>query len=195
MLVLILTLCRYANEVDVSFVRKAVRAIGRCAIKIEPAADKCIQVLLDLIKTQVSHVVQEAIIVTRDIFRKYPRQYEGILPTLCENLESLDGSESKAALIWIIGEYAERIDNAAELLDYFLETFKEASSQLQLQLITSTVKLFLVRPASAQEMVQRVLNMATQGNENPDIRDRAYIYWRLLSSSPQAAKVRTIRLS
>jgi vesicle coat complex subunit len=31
--------------------------------------------------------------------------------------------------------------------------------------------------------------MATQNNENPDIRDRAYVYWRLLSSSPQAAKV------
>jgi AP-1 complex subunit beta-1 len=33
--------------------------------------------------------------------------------------------------------------------------------------------------------------MATQNNDNPDIRDRAYVYWRLLSSSPQAAKVFT----
>ena len=37
-------------------------------------------------------------------------------------------------------------------------------------------------------MVQNVLNLSTQGNENPDVRDRAYIYWRLLSSSPQSAK-------
>jgi vesicle coat complex subunit len=48
----------------------------------------------------------------------------------------------------------------------------------------------LNKPGEAQELVQRVLNMATQNNENPDIRDRAYVYWRLLSSSPQAAKVR-----
>lgn len=27
--------CRYATEVDVDFVRKSVRAIGRCAIKVE----------------------------------------------------------------------------------------------------------------------------------------------------------------
>lgn len=31
-------------------------------------------------------------------------------------------------MIWIIGEYAERIDNADELLEQFLETFPEETS-------------------------------------------------------------------
>ncbi|MBA0609559.1 hypothetical protein Godav_021596 [Gossypium davidsonii] len=52
----------YATEVDVDFVRKAVRAIGRCAIKLERAAERCISVLLELIKIKVNYVVQEAII-------------------------------------------------------------------------------------------------------------------------------------
>ena len=30
----------YATEVDVDFVRKAVRAIGRCAIKVEVSSGK-----------------------------------------------------------------------------------------------------------------------------------------------------------
>ena len=34
----------YATEVDVDFVRKSVRTIGRCAIKLERAAEACIQV-------------------------------------------------------------------------------------------------------------------------------------------------------
>lgn len=50
---------------DVDFVRKSVRAIGRLAVKIESAADKCISVLLELIQTKVNYVVQEAIIVIR----------------------------------------------------------------------------------------------------------------------------------
>ena len=62
----------YATEVDVDFVRKAVRAIGRCAIKLEKAAERCITVLLELIKIKVNYVVQEAIIVIKDIFRRYP---------------------------------------------------------------------------------------------------------------------------
>ena len=46
--------------------------------------------------------------------RRYPNRYESIISTLCESLESLDEPEAKASMIWIIGEYAERIDNAGE---------------------------------------------------------------------------------
>lgn len=56
---------RYASEVDVDFVRKAVRAIGRCAIMIDEASERCVNVLLDLINTKVNYVVQEAIIVIK----------------------------------------------------------------------------------------------------------------------------------
>eukprot|EP00276_Gloeochaete_wittrockiana_P004635 CAMPEP_0184659200 /NCGR_PEP_ID=MMETSP0308-20130426/28715_1 /TAXON_ID=38269 /ORGANISM="Gloeochaete witrockiana, Strain SAG 46.84" /LENGTH=861 /DNA_ID=CAMNT_0027098849 /DNA_START=272 /DNA_END=2857 /DNA_ORIENTATION=- len=178
----------YATEVDVEFVRKAVRAIGRCAIKLEKSAERCINVLLELIQTKVNYVVQEAIIVIKDIFRKYPNRYESIIATLCENLDTLDEPEAKASMIWIIGEYADRIDNADELLDQFLASFHDESPQVQLQLLTATVKLFLKKPTESQELVQKVLNMATQESDNPDLRDRGYIYWRLLSTDPEAAK-------
>lgn len=177
-----------ASEVDVEFVRKAVRAIGRCAIKISQASEQCIEVLLDLIKTKINYVVQEAIIVIKDIFRKYPNRYESVIATLCENLDTLDEPEAKASMIWIIGEYAERIENANELLDTFLEGFNDENPQVQLALLTATVKLFLKKPKDTQEMVQKVLNSATQETDNPDLRDRGYVYWRLLSTDPEAAK-------
>ncbi|KAK9164585.1 hypothetical protein Syun_005487 [Stephania yunnanensis] len=179
----------YATEVDVDFVRKAVRAIGRCAIKLERAAERCISVLLELIKIKVNYVVQEAIIVIKDIFRRYPNTYESIIATLCESLDTLDEPEAKASMIWIIGEYAERIDNADELLESFLESFPEEPAMVQLQLLTATVKLFLKKPTEGpQQMIQVVLNNATVETDNPDLRDRAYIYWRLLSTDPEAAK-------
>lgn len=67
----------------------------------------------------------------QDIFRRYPNQYETIIAQLCDNLESLDEPEAKASMIWIIGEYAERIDNADELLETFLETFPEETSMVR----------------------------------------------------------------
>ena len=174
----------YATEVDVDFVRKAVRAIGRCAIKVEPSAERCVSTLLDLIQTKVNYVVQEAIVVIKDIFRKYPNRYESIISTLCENLDTLDEPEARGSMIWIIGEYAERIDNADELLESFLEGFQvqrttlssidvleienlcvisqDESTQVQLQLLTAIVKLFLKRPTDTQELVQQVLTLATQ---------------------------------
>ncbi|CAK0783703.1 hypothetical protein CVIRNUC_006902 [Coccomyxa viridis] len=223
----LLELKEYATEVDVDFVRKAVRAIGRCAVTLERAAERCINVLLDLIKQKVNYVVQEAVVVITDIFRRYPNryetiiatlcdslgsldepearaampamhdvsravsaaQYETIIATLCDSLDSLDEPEARAAMVWIIGEYAERIDNADELLESFLEAFPEENAAVQLQLVTAAVKLFLKSPQPrAQQMIQLVLTYATQETDNPDLRDRAYVYWRLLSSDPEAAR-------
>ena len=178
----------YATEVDVDFVRKAVRAIGRLAIKIPSAADRCINVLLELVSTKISYVLQEAVVVIKDVFRKYPNQYEGIISTLCEHLDALDTPEAKAAMIWIVGQYADRIENSDELLEEFLETFLEEPTEVQLALLTATVKLFIKRPTAGQDLVPKVLKWATEEVDNPDLRDRGYIYWRLLSTDPVAAK-------
>jgi len=124
----------------------------------------------------------------KDIFRKYPSRYEGIIPTLFASLDDLDEPEAKAALIWIIGEYAAKVDNAGELLSIFVKTFGEEGIPVQLQTLTAVVKLYLQKPEAAQTLVQTVLNAATKEVDSPDVRDRAYIYWRLLSTDPGAAK-------
>jgi AP-1 complex subunit beta-1 len=57
-----------------------------------------------------------------------------------------------------------------------------------LQILTAVVKLFLKKPDNNQGLVQKVLQEATADNDNPDIRDRAYVYWRLLSGDLDIAK-------
>jgi len=144
--------------------------------------------LLELIETKVNYVVQEASVVVKDIFRKYPSRYEQVLSALCESLEVLDEPEAKASMIWILGEYAERIDNVEELLDSFLANFHDEPTVVQMQLLTGIVKLFLKKPQTTQDMVSKVLKHATEECNNHDIRDRGYIYWRLLSTNPEATK-------
>jgi len=56
---------RYSSEIDIDFVRKSVRAIGICAVKIERASDRCVDALMELIQTKVNYVVQESIIVIK----------------------------------------------------------------------------------------------------------------------------------
>ncbi|OBZ75702.1 Beta-adaptin-like protein C [Grifola frondosa] len=179
----------YASEVDVDFVRKAVRSIGRLAIKVEPAADSCIQALLELLETKVTYVVQEAVIVTKDVFRRYPGKYEGIIPKLCENLDLLDEPESKAAMIWIVGQFADRIDNADELMDDLTYTFLDEPVEVQLALLSAAVKLFIYKAQSdtSKALVHKVLKWATEEVDNPDLRDRGFMYWRLLAINPTVA--------
>ena len=61
--------CKEVNygvqEVDVDFVRKSVSSIGQVAIRLQAAAQKCVEALLELVKLKVSYVVQEAVVVIK----------------------------------------------------------------------------------------------------------------------------------
>ena len=178
----------YATEIDVEFVKKAIQAIGRCGIKIEKTVDKCVAALVELVKMKVQYAVQEILIVMKDIFRRYPYRFEMVIKDLFNSIEVLDEPESKAAFIWILGEYAERIEDAEVQLRAQAEGFKDEQLQVQLQILTAVVKLFLKKPDQGEELITELLRVATEECPNPDLRDRAYIYWRLLSSDPEATK-------
>lgn len=185
---LLAELKEYALEVDMDFVRRAIKAIGQVGIKIENASEKCVNTLVDLLATKVNYVVQEVVVVIKDILRKYPG-YEGVIRTVVEHIDELDEPDARGSLIWIVGEYAEKISNADEILASFVDGFMEEFTQTQLQILTAVVKLFLKKPSNNQGLVQKVLQMATVENDNADIRDRAYVYWRLLSGNLDDAKV------
>lgn len=184
---LLAELKEYSMEVDMDFCRRAIRAIGQCAIKIESAAEKCVNALLDLMENKANYVVQEVVITMRDVLRRY-KTFNNAIPVLCQNLEDLDEPEARAAIIWILGEYAEKIENTGEILDSYVSTFLEEATQVQLQLLTACVKLYIKSPDSSQSLIHNVLQTATTKSDNADIRDRAYIYWRLLSSDTAVAK-------
>merc|ERR1719183_3502149 len=59
---------------------------------------------------------------------------------------------------------------------------------VQMQILTGVVKLFLKKPSTTQDMVSKVLKCATEETNNHDLRDRGYIYWRLLSTNPESTK-------
>lgn len=172
----------YSSEVDLDFARQSIKALGQCAVKFESVADDAVALLVELIHSRVNYIVQEAIVVMKDIVRRYPNRFEHTIPVLCAALSVLDRPEAKASLIWMVGEYAERIENATSLLKDFCDTFEDESDAVQLQILTSSVKTFLKhQDANTQRIVQRVLHSASS-SESPDLRDRALIYWRLLSS-------------
>lgn len=122
----------------------------------------------------------------RDIFRRYPNKYEGILVELCKNLSSIDEPEAKSAMIWIIGEYIEIIANANKLLATYIEGFLEETTDVQLQIMTSSIKLLIIRPAEGGPLVKQLFSIIEE-SDNPDLRDRGYFYWRMLGKNKDVA--------
>lgn len=184
---LVAELKEYCMEVDLEFVRRAIRALGQTAVKVAASAEMVVDVLLELLDNKVSYVTQEVVIVIRDILRKYP-VFEDAIPRVCDSIEEIEESEARASIVWILGEYANSIPPVKSLLSPFAKNFKEEDTQVQLQLLTACTKLYVKRPDDGKDMIQEVLQTATSKSDNADIRDRAYIYWRVLSIDPKIAQ-------
>ncbi|RLV94829.1 AP-1 complex subunit beta [Spathaspora sp. JA1] len=172
----------YATEIDVPMARKAVRAFGNLAIKLENAADLCVEVICDLVNHGVPYIVQEATIILKNILRKYPGRFEFAVEELIKHHDLIEEPDAKTALIWIVGQYCENINEPEVILQEFLDSFKEDPQEVQYATLTTVTKYYLKFPTKGESIVLQVLKWATEEVNNPDIRDRGYIYWRLLSS-------------
>ncbi len=174
----------YSGEIDSEIVRKSVRAIGQIILRVDKASKKAVEIIAEIINQPGDVGIQESVIVAKDIFRKFPNKYESLIKQLCEKLAYYVEPDSKASIIWIIGEYAEKITDSEKLIESFLEQFMEEHDKVRLSLLTATVKLYLKKPDESEDLIQKMLKLATEEADNPDLRDRAYIYWRMLSTSP-----------
>ena len=179
----------YCNAVDVAFVKKAVRCIGQIAIKVNNAAPRCVDILVGLVEGKAEYATEEAIVVMSDILRRFPGSYESVIAAICKNLEQIHETSARAAAIWILGEYCHIITDVDLVLDPFIDTFHDEQPSVQLQILTAFIKVFLYQPDKTHDQLQFILNEATKGTVNPDVRNRAFIYWRLLSTSTDTAKM------
>lgn len=103
-------------------------------------------------------------------------------------MKRYDENDSKAAFIWILGEYAEKIEGVEDMLNFYNETLAEESIKVQLHILTAAVKMYLKKPDECEDLVMEILRKSTEESDNPDLRDRGYIYWRMLSTEPAYTK-------
>lgn len=174
-------LMEYTGEVDVIFVQKAVDCIKRIGLIIPAYANRCVSLLSDLLRRDVVHITEQIALALRDILRIYPDQYDEVVTQLCGAADNIDDPNSKASLVWIIGEHANRISTAVQMLEVISESIAEETVSVQLQMLTACVKTYLLRGPEAQKLVDSVLIYATQESESVDVRDRGFIYLRIIS--------------
>lgn len=171
----------YCNSVDVKFVRKTIYSIGQLAINLKYATNRCVNILVKMVESKAEYAVEESIIVVSDLLRKFPGQFEGIIGTVCSNLELVKESRAKAAAIWILGEYSHLIENVDSILDPYLDTFQDEMPDVQQHILSALVKVYVRKPEETRDQLQFVLNEAAKETVLPDVKNRAMIYWRLLS--------------
>jgi len=176
----------YSQQADIAFSRKSISTLGKIALMFPDSASDVVEILDKLFKTHVRYIVQECIIITVDILRKYDQKYLGIIKTIAESLNDLDvydDHQAKMSVIWIFGQYPEIITNIVDLFEsLFLDDFLEQTPNVQLAILTAVCKIFVYDSDSTNDLLSSVIKMVIENVENPDLRDRASMYLCLLEN-------------
>lgn len=178
----------YANEVDVSFVSRAINAMGQVALGAAESTttDRGVDALITLLTRPLPHVVQPAVLALRDVFRRHPGRYGRHVAAIATDsvADVLDDADAKAALAWILGEYADVADGALTRLRACADALVDESPAVQLCVLSASVKCLLRRPSDrvAQTLASDVVRFCMSQSESVDVRDRGFLYARLLQA-------------
>jgi vesicle coat complex subunit len=166
--------------------RLAIRSMARiaCGGQGGPGAAEAIaRRLVEMLDLNVDHVSSEAATALSLIVRKHPASKPLLAPPLVRSLKYMNESTGKAALVYLIGECGELVDEAPYALEKLIDGYDEIDdASVKQALLTSTVKLFFQRPPEVQRMLGRLLAKATDDVSSQDLHDRALLYYRLLRS-------------
>ncbi|PXF41108.1 AP-2 complex subunit beta [Gracilariopsis chorda] len=178
----------YSGEVDAQFAQKAVASISQIAVRLPQLSGQCVNVFSDILKRQMPHITGEVAIALKDVLRCYPRQFEEIVPQLCQYSELIEDPNAKSALVWIIGEHADRLPSAVSMLNVIVDGIHEETINVQQQVLTACLKAFVLCGPEAQAVTKRMITYATEESESIDLRDRGFIYQRLLEHGVETAQ-------
>ncbi|GMM29666.1 Apl2 protein [Martiniozyma asiatica (nom. inval.)] len=193
-MLLLSELREYAMDVEPDVVSRAIEAMGQLAIKVESASKKCIDIIYELFINRGEYVLDDTITTIQQLMRKYPTQYlSTVLSIITSNspdvsLTSLNSTDAQSSYVWLVGQYAKDMPYLNAKLTEMSDSFVECEPPVQVAILNTLVKLSLNNTETSKANLQKVLDLATKEVENPDVRDKAFIYWRLLSSNNKLQK-------
>mmetsp|Transcript_5567 Transcript_5567/g.8526 ORF Transcript_5567/g.8526 Transcript_5567/m.8526 type:complete len:939 (+) Transcript_5567:53-2869(+) len=180
-------------DVDVTMSRLAVRSMTRIACRDvggPGCAESIARRLVEMLDLNVTHICSEAATALTAVIRKHPSLKSFIAPPLPRALRYVTEPSGKASIVYLLGECGDVVREAPYALEKLIDSYDEiADPNVKIALLTSTMKLFFLRPPEVQRMLGRLLGKATEDVSSQDLHDRALMYYRLLRSSSGNPKV------
>lgn len=180
----------YAMEFEPVLITKAVNAIGAVAIKLEELVFTAVNMLVTLMDQRGGEfIINEALVILTQILRRYPGKNDLItliVPVISHHYEELTVNAALSGYVFLLGEYPKYFTALKEKLQLLATEFLDYDASLQLSILTAIVKVCTKLNKGAYSLLlQTVLDKATKECDNADVRDKAFLYWRFLSSSSE----------
>ncbi|XP_028116716.1 beta-adaptin-like protein A [Camellia sinensis] len=121
-------LCEYAANVDIPIARESIRAVGKIALQ-QYDVNAIVDRLLQFLEMEKDYVTAETLVLVKDLLRKYP-QWSHDCIAVVGNISSKNVQEpkAKAALIWMLGEYCQDMQDAPYVLESLIDSWDDEHS-------------------------------------------------------------------
>ena len=189
-------LAECVNDINVKLSRFAVRSMTLIACRDTGGpgcAESIARRLVEMLDLNVSHICSEAATALTSVLRRHPELKEVAAPPLSRCLKYIEESAGKASIVYLLGECGELVNEAPYALEKLIDKYDELTDpNVKIALLSSTMKLFFLRPPEVQNMLGRLLSKATDDVSSQDVHDRALLYYRLLKSGVDATVTKQI---
>ncbi|KAI8391030.1 adaptin N terminal region-domain-containing protein [Radiomyces spectabilis] len=166
---------QYVKSANKDFVAASIQAIGRCATNVPTAAERCLRLLMKLLRSSNELVVAESVVVVTHLLQDKQQDQSRSIIALAKLLETIKVSTARANIISLIGHHAKELPKVGpDVLRQAVKSFTEESTTSKLQILTLSAKLVCLNPShpTLNKLNQYVLNLARY-DLNYDLRDRA----------------------
>lgn len=188
-------LVEYSYDVNPEFSREAVRRLWSLSMRLPESLDACLaalhQILLNAAQNSFAdHLINEAAIGVSYIYRKYSNtaKLSDSIAILVQHYLKISEHEALVGFLNLLPDFDTLIHNKKDVIANYSEVFTVSPTSVQSAILTAMVKLYVRNPDEFADEVIEILQAAADNVQNPDIRDRAFMYWRLLDISPVIAK-------
>ena len=181
-----LVMCASGNSEVV--VLAATTAIGNIASAHPDMFHNCLQKLLDLLHLNMDHVTNAVLVVLQNTAFMNLNDIETTMQELAKCLPQITSNDGQDALLWMLGEYGQHLENSAYILEEYINNVESMSCDLKLNCIVASAKLFFKRPAQCQEMFGCILEECMSSNDVL-VKETARYYYNMLKTDVNEAKL------
>jgi AP-3 complex subunit beta len=177
----------YTTKEEKEFVTGTIQAIGKCAMRIPEVLDRCMIRLLQLLTLKSPAVVAESVVVIKQLLQlpenvseEAHTHNDDVVKQLTRLFSKVENPKAKAAIIWVVGEYLDKVGKyAPDILRQLAKDFIILDDTVKLQVMNLSAKLMVKNPDQSALISQYIFNLAKY-DANYDIRDRGRLLRHLL---------------
>ncbi|CAG8680384.1 28568_t:CDS:10 [Dentiscutata erythropus] len=180
----------YITSDNGAIANKSIQTISNIAIRIGSILTYSLEIFIKLLETGKDNIVSGIITILEDLLNESPDKFDGLLSVLPSIWASVDlTSPAGPAFLNLLMTVGNTLPETPYILESLIEDIENyPGTSFRLQLLNSSVALFLLRPAECKDMLAKLFKYTMKSTEHLEVRERSLFLYQLLRFDIETAK-------